>query len=311
MAAQYKILEFESVYGNDKLILDERSGLYKGFLRSKYNHTITYSNAKGIDSLHSIYTILDSNNYNISKIKVLVTRDSRFHRNNVENYKTYSVGDVKFLNNLQVTIKRILIGDIDQNQRISILAQLYNNELINITKLKDEIEMPKVAVKKAETTNRSKTVKQVKTDKFFRIASTIEKAFAGQEVRLQGVLKKRKETLEQFIVKFFTKFNLEKDTIFVNTLEVQTSHGKRRSLGDIYMICKYYYPDVTVEEIAKIIYTNLRTHRLRSSFCYNVKKRVWYYSETAESNVYDEDVADEYGHKWKYYIDKLNSTDEE
>ena len=117
-------------------------------------------------------------------------------------------------------------------------------------------------------------------------------------LRMRGVLKKRKETLEEFLIKFFNEFNNTKQTIYVESEHLQTDIGKRRSIGDIFRICQYYYPECTVQEVKNILYNELpnKVDNYRSSFCSTINKRVFYKgTEDQESEFFDTEDADEYG----------------
>jgi hypothetical protein len=129
-----------------------------------------------------------------------------------------------------------------------------------------------------------------------------------REVRVLGVLRNRRENLKEFLVKFFTEFNPEKETIFTDNRSIQTNAGKRRSLGDIYMICKYYYPNLTIKELIQLLYIDLfeEIDGFRSSYCNTIHKRVWYYSEGSENGTFDKTTNDEYNKPHRFYIDNLN-----
>ena len=127
-------------------------------------------------------------------------------------------------------------------------------------------------------------------------------------IRIKGLLRKRKETVEEFLIKFFTDWNLEKETIYTNDSSIQTNSGKRRSLGDIYMICKYYYKDITLNEVLNLLY-NVLTKSVetgfRSSYCTTIKKRVWYYLDGSNNQVYNKDQDDEYGNEYNFYLENI------
>lgn len=128
-----------------------------------------------------------------------------------------------------------------------------------------------------------------------------------EPIRLIGVLKKRKEPLDIFIKTFFTKWNLNRDTIYVNTKAVQTEANKRRSLADIFMLCRYYYPECTLLDVIKVLYIKIvDTKDFRSSYCFKIQKRVWYYSKNSGTAVYNKDSKDEYGFTYNEYIKFLN-----
>ena len=127
-----------------------------------------------------------------------------------------------------------------------------------------------------------------------------------RDIRIQGVLKKREETLEEFLIKFFTKWNIEKNTIYVDNEKIQTQSKRRRSLGDIYKICKYYYPRCTLRQVAVLLYSTLskKVPGFRSSYCWTINKRVWYKGD--HTGFYNKTQEDEYGMSTKDWEDLLN-----
>ena len=131
-------------------------------------------------------------------------------------------------------------------------------------------------------------------------------------IRLERVLKNRTESLQNFLIKFFVGkgdmekgWNYSRNTIFVDDSSVQTDAGRRRSLGDIYMICKYYYPQCTLNEVLNLLYIAIPeeiTEGFRTSYCNTIHKRVWYYSE-GDNNA-QIDHTDEFGNSIEFY--KIN-----
>lgn len=126
-------------------------------------------------------------------------------------------------------------------------------------------------------------------------------------IRLPGLLRNRKsQILPDFLRTFFLKWNDEKDTIFVENRDIQTAAGKRRSVGDIFMICRYYYPTCTLSEVYDKLLNLLpitMPSGFRTSYCSTINKRVWYFDSTKESAQLDLHKADEYGNK----IEKLKT----
>lgn len=159
-----------------------------------------------------------------------------------------------------------------------------------------------VVVPNAPTLSRS----NLPTDPFAELEAKILKV---ADIRLEKTLKKSlPTTLKDFLVKFFKVYNDEKNTIYVSNKTTQTTAGRRRSLGDIYKLCKYYFPDCTLREVVVLLYTTLpATIRdgFRTSYCTTIKKRVWYYEEGDANGVFDRDVVDEYGNKLAWYTSKI------
>lgn len=146
-----------------------------------------------------------------------------------------------------------------------------------------------------------------------KLQSQIEESYP-RPIRLEKTKKKRKETLREFLVLFFTEWNNEKNTIYVDNKEVQTDTKRRRSLGDIYMICKYYYPDTDLEAVLHELLIGLREHfptGFRTSYCNTIFKRVWYYSESRQNGIYNQTKYDEYGNPYRFYMAFFVDTPEE
>lgn len=119
----------------------------------------------------------------------------------------------------------------------------------------------------------------------------------------------RRESLVDFLVKFFTNWNETRATVYIDDNSIQTEPEKRRSLGDIFMICKYYYPTCTLKEVAKALYVQLPTTinpGFRTSYCNTIRKRVWYYDEEQANAVHDQGQNDEFGKNHAWWITQLN-----
>jgi len=89
--------------------------------------------------------------------------------------------------------------------------------------------------------------------------------------------------LSNFIYNFILDFNYKYYTYDLNNYTI-CAPGKRRSLGDIYLICKYYYPDCTIEEVLKILIKHLKnnTTDIKGSYCYDIQKYVFTSSRSSD-----------------------------
>lgn len=125
-------------------------------------------------------------------------------------------------------------------------------------------------------------------------------------IRLQGYyISRLPKTLHEFLYQFFHKLNEEHDTIYVSNRELQTEANMRRSLGDIFMICKYYFKKCKLIDVLKILYSDLFEEGWRTSYCFEVKKRMWYYDEEDDSGIFDKNKEDEYGYTYDWYKNKI------
>lgn len=144
---------------------------------------------------------------------------------------------------------------------------------------------------------------------FSNLEEKILKSDKERKIRFEKLMRKNIPTnLQDFLIKFFQSYNEEKNTIYIDTKEIQTEIGKRRSLGDIYKICKYYFPDITLNDVLKELYINLPkkiTRGFRSCYCFTINKRVWYYNVDRTNSVFNTDTKDEYGNLPNYYITNI------
>ncbi len=122
-------------------------------------------------------------------------------------------------------------------------------------------------------------------------------------LRLRGLLRNRNgQSIQEFMEMFFLEWNNEnveanvvKDTLYADTDDIQTVRGKRRSLGDLFMIFRYYYTTCTLKEIAKLLYITIAP-QISSCNCRTINKRVWFYETDTRAGEYKQaDERDEFG----------------
>jgi hypothetical protein len=149
---------------------------------------------------------------------------------------------------------------------------------------------------------------------FADMRTTIINSFNGRTIRLERVLKRRTETPIQFLKKFFLEWNNtdnirdRRNTIYTDGGTVQTEHGRRRSLGDLYMIMSYYYPNIQLVEVIRLLYVELPTQitrGFRTSRCSQIGKRVWYYNANEPNEVLNSSSNDEFGKTVAWYRDNI------
>jgi hypothetical protein len=89
---------------------------------------------------------------------------------------------------------------------------------------------------------------------------------------------------EDFILQFFIQYNNECNTIHASHSKIICDTNRRRSLHDIYLITKYYYPEVTFIDIIKTILSLLKIGVICSSYCSTVNKYVFYTTNISHYN---------------------------
>lgn len=116
----------------------------------------------------------------------------------------------------------------------------------------------------------------------------------------------KRSSLKEFLINFFIDYNRNNHTFFVKGMYTQTTLAKRRSIGDIFLICKHYYPDCRLHEVLYLLHKVLPSEiDLYTWHCCNIQKRVWFINKT-NTRVGDESYKDEYGYKYRDYRKELD-----
>lgn len=107
-------------------------------------------------------------------------------------------------------------------------------------------------------------------------------------------------TLEDFIHNFLVSYNQKYKTASLGDLgRDQCSTGRLRSLADIFMICKHYFPSCTLEEVKDALYANI--NMLSTQVCSTIHKRVYWIRHNSTEKRH-EDSVDEFGLKFNNYL---------
>ncbi len=273
---------FQLAIGTILYTLNERTGYYES----------------EEDQLGELDFILE-NNVTIKKVK---------RTRNTTNIELFSINDRVKIGNGR-TIHSIILFNIVGNKIVVSVKQESNQEVKEVSL--DDLVPYTEPVRTTTTTTRTQPNNTLET-----LERTILSNYP-RAIRLERLLKTRpaNETLKDFLIKFFSGkgemeegFNDSRNTIYADDNSVQTGIGKRRSLGDIFMICRYYYPNCTLKDVLRILYIELPAHYesgFRSNNCRQIHKRVWYYS-SGNGNIYMQaDENDEYGNNKSRYLELI------
>tara|TARA_R110000868_G_scaffold159360_1_gene388122 strand:- start:1190 stop:1966 length:777 start_codon:yes stop_codon:yes gene_type:complete len=193
-------------------------------------------------------------------------------------------------------------GDRLGDGNTSIINFRFANKVIIINHGLGSQTILDVAVKYVQPAPQPAAIAPVITDGIFKaIQESISKE---RPVRIR-INKNRSESLADFLVRFFKEWNPAKETIYVDDEATQTLANKRRSFGDILNIVRYYYPTATAKQVMNALVNEVPkkiTTGYRTSFCSQIKKKVWYYDRTRENIVANSESKDEYGYSYKQYL---------
>jgi hypothetical protein len=112
-------------------------------------------------------------------------------------------------------------------------------------------------------------------------------------LKLEG-LDSVNEDLDKFIYNFLYTYNQKRHTITVLDNAHHTHYGRHRSLIDIYLICRYYYPEVSLKEVKISLMENV----LVGQTCGFIKRRVYELKKLKlDWKFYSNEQLDEFGYK--------------
>ncbi len=103
-------------------------------------------------------------------------------------------------------------------------------------------------------------------------------------------------SLEIFIYRFIHVYKDMYNTLEVGTDDFICGQNKRRSAHDIYLICKNYYPDTTINDVLKILVNLRNINKIKGSYCNTIHKYVYH----MDSNHRDDNDNTEYGKGIKF-----------
>lgn len=294
----FEILEYRNAL-NNSIWLVQGNYLVNGNSRiHKDSYIINSSNLR----VHKVRVwVSNRRTINYSKESIVLTEGQNFENNNFNlhlqtrvNYLIHRINSINV--SYQVNGRKILHFSFftPDNTNISIgipeLSQVTNNStLLYITS--------KAPMKKEEKAAKNSLAKTP----FDSIEEKILSENKDKEIRFSNLRKtgRKDKTVKEFLQRFFTELNLEKDTIYVKNKELQTQRGRRRSIGDIFMICRYYYPKCTLKEVYEILLVDFRKEYERSyrmSYCSQTRKYMFYYSEGQASGEFNTGDKNEYGY---------------
>lgn len=237
-----------------------------------------YDSVDGTQKRH-LYSFLGEN------IKILSVKDKI--RNIV-----FSVGDVVSTNtgNVPINSMHIVGGHENTTVQFTLLTNIPSANTVlmpNCTKFVPQVD-PKPTTEE---------------DLLVKLEKRIIKDYGGRTLKFNVFKRKRSEDFHTFMSLFMER-NKEFDTIYSDTSEVQTTKGRRRSMGDIFMICKYYYPSTTLTKVVKYLYGEYQIMTVGGSiFCGTVKKRVFRPDYSKHNHL---EYIDEYGNYPKNYEEMLS-----
>ena len=101
------------------------------------------------------------------------------------------------------------------------------------------------------------------------------------------------DILEDFIHNYLVSYNYKFKTAKLSSLSTdQCSSGRLRSLVDLFLICKHYFHECTLEEVKIALYNNY--NMLSFQICSTIKRRVYWIKHGSQSK-YNLTDMDEFG----------------
>ena len=104
-----------------------------------------------------------------------------------------------------------------------------------------------------------------------------------QDLNIESFKHLFKKYDRKFILRFLRNMNNEYYTVNSKTNRVTCRLSARRSIKDIYLIVKYYFPEITFEQVLEDIVYLFKENLINGSYCSNVRLYVFYTNEISFS----------------------------
>lgn len=124
----------------------------------------------------------------------------------------------------------------------------------------------------------------------------------------------KSESLEEFLTKEMFQLLKTHETVYAKRRSyVQCKSNADRSLGDIYQICKYYFPEITPIHVIKVLLkhiSDIKNPYFVGHMCYDIRKRVWNVVDVKPSyGLCSTRTFDEYAMKISDYYELVESVE--
>jgi hypothetical protein len=112
------------------------------------------------------------------------------------------------------------------------------------------------------------------------------------------------ESATDFLPYFFKVYNDNCNTVIGNKNKVVCTSGRRRSLLDLYRICKFYFPGTTIKEIKEALW--YMPVKMNSFICHDIMRRVHRACGRWDGANIIYNINDEYG--WDYFCTNVEDS---
>lgn len=102
-------------------------------------------------------------------------------------------------------------------------------------------------------------------------------------------------------------------TVYAHNNNYQCGEQRNRSQSDLYMIMKYYYPNITFKEFRKVLFRLCTNSKASSFICNTINKRVFFkgtptLDKDEDCFIYNCDLNDEFGWIVDFNVDEMVNT---
>lgn len=139
-----------------------------------------------------------------------------------------------------------------------------------------------------------------------KIKEMEDKVKKRHKLVLDGYNHNQKLPLKDFIHSFLGDLNQMHSTIYKTSGNSQCRKGRRRSASDVFLVCKSYYPNVTMKQVMTHLVELVNEAKIKTIYCGMINKRVYRKNmpeQTTWNSIYGKD---EFGFVGKDYLSLIN-----
>lgn len=141
-------------------------------------------------------------------------------------------------------------------------------------------------------------VDNISEEKLQELEERLSKRAKRSPLKLREVDFIKYKTTKKLLNKILL-LNMSHCTLYVKSDNIQCIAGRNRSMGDLFLIAKYYKPDITFKEVRIALFNLCSNFKVGSFYCSTIHKRIFYKNTPSLRNrdnyTSSGEVSDEFG----------------
>lgn len=106
-------------------------------------------------------------------------------------------------------------------------------------------------------------------------------------------------SVKDFVYNFITEWNGKYHTVYISNGQTQCGPGRRRTVGDTFLITKFYLPQAELKDVLNILRHYVTVGEFSVDVCSQIERRVYFKRVNQAQTKTDMESRDEFGWQFK------------